>query len=153
MPKDILIWLILVVAFAVIEGATAQLTTIWFAVGSLAALIAASLECDVWLQIVICIVVSVLVLVFLRPVVKKLLVPIKTATNADMVIGQTASVTEEINNIDAKGEVRVGGLAWSARSEDGSVIHVGEMVEVLRIEGVKVFVRRTSAVEENKKED
>ncbi|MBQ9980708.1 MAG: NfeD family protein [Oscillospiraceae bacterium] len=151
MPIDILVWLVLVIAFAVIEAATAQLTTIWFAVGSLVALIAASVGADLWLQIVLCIVVSVLVLVFIRPLVKKLLIPIKSATNADMVIGKTASVTEEINNIDGKGEIRVGGLAWSARSEDGSVIHIGELVEVLRIEGVKLYVRR-AAVAENKED-
>lgn len=153
MGKDIIVWLALVVVFAIIEGATAQLLTVWFAIGSLVALIAATLYAPLWLQITLFVIVSVLVLVFLRPFVKKLLLPVKSATNADMAIGKMVKVTEEIDDIKATGEVKVGGLRWSARSEDGRNIPIGATVEVLRIEGVKLYVRPVLATENDDKSD
>ncbi len=61
-------------------------------------------------------------------------------TNADRYIGKLAVVTEEISNIDAKGQVKVDNQIWSARSQNGETISEGTKVNVLRIEGVKLIV-------------
>ena len=69
------LWLALIVVFAVIEGATTALTTVWFIGGALAALAAALLHAELWLQITLFFAVSVVLLAALRPLVKKYLRP------------------------------------------------------------------------------
>ncbi len=133
-------WIILTVVFVAVEAATVQLVTIWFAAGSLAALIAELLHAAVWLQWVVFFGVSLLTLLLTRPLVKKMTAKKIQPTNADRCIGQTATVLEEINNIAATGLVSVGGVTWTARSLNGEVIKQGETVTVKKIEGVKVIV-------------
>lgn len=135
-----LLWLILFAVFVVIEAATISLTTGWFAFGSLAALIAAALGGNVLLQIALFLSVSLLTLIFTRPLAKKWLLPKKEATNLDQIIGKQGKVTETIDNLAQTGEVFIAGKAWSARSENGTVIQEGETVSALKISGVKLIV-------------
>lgn len=139
-PVYQIIWLALLIVFAVAEAATVGLTSVWFAIGSLGALICALLGGSIWLQIGIFIVLSVVCLVALRPLAKKYLNSRVEATNADRVIGQEAQVTQDIDNIRGVGAVTIGGIPWTARSEHDTPIPAGTMVRVLRIEGVKVIV-------------
>lgn len=134
-------WAVMLVAFIVIEAVTAQLVTIWFAVGSLASLIAQMLGAEVWLQWVIFVSVSAVILAATRPLVKKFTKAKVQPTNADRCIGQTAVVTEKIDNIAGKGTVKVGGIMWTARSETGDVIDENKEVTVTKIDGVKLIVR------------
>lgn len=135
-----IVWLILLLAFAALEGITVGLTSIWFAAGALAALIAALLHGPLWLQIALFLVVSILCLLAVRPLARKYVNTQAQPTNADRVIGAEARVTEDIDNIQGKGAVSVGGIIWTARSDSDEVIPAGSLVRVLRIEGVKVFV-------------
>lgn len=136
----VLFWLVALILFAVAEAATVGLVSIWFAGGSLVALIAASLGAPLWLQIALFLVVSCILLALLRPFVRKVAMPHKTRTNADRHLGQTALVTEEIDNLKETGAVKLDGVIWTARSEDGSVIPVGTLIAVKKIAGVKVLV-------------
>ena len=140
-----IVWVVLMVVFLVVEAATAGLTCIWFAVGSLAALIAALFDALLWLQIVWFLVISFVTLYFTRPLVKKYVNSRSQPTNADMVIGKEALVTEDIDNVEATGAVSVGGKVWTARSADGGRIKSGAVVSVLRIEGVKLIVEPVPA--------
>lgn len=142
-----LIWTGLLIVFTVGEGLTVGLTAIWFAGGSLAALICALIGGPLWLQITLFIVVSALCLLAIRPLAQKYLNSKVEPTNADRVIGTEALVTEDINNIQATGAVRIGGIVWSARSENDALIPAGTLVRILRIEGVKVYVEKVK--EEN----
>ena len=135
-----IMWVALLILFLVAEGATAAVTTSWFAVGSVVALIAALLGADVWVQIVLFAVVSVACLMALRPVLRKYLDPKKVKTNVDALIGTQGLVLEKIDNISGQGRVKLGGMEWSARSENGENIEKDAVVTVVRIEGVKVFV-------------
>ena len=135
-----IVWLILLLAFAALEGVTVGLTSIWFAAGALAALIAALLHGPLWLQIALFLVVSILCLLAVRPLARKYINTQVQPTNADRVIGAEARVTEDIDNIQGKGAVSIGGIIWTARSDRDEVIPAGSLVRVLRIEGVKVFV-------------
>ena len=135
-----IVWVVLMVVFLVVEAATAGLTCIWFAIGSLAALIAALFGAQIWLQVVWFLVISFVTLYFTRPLVKKYVNSRSQPTNADMVIGKEALVTEDIDNVEATGAVSVGGKVWTARSADGVQIKAGAVVNVLRIEGVKLIV-------------
>ena len=135
-----IVWVVVMVVFLVVEAATAGLTCIWFAIGALAALIAALFGAPIWLQLVWFFVVSVVTLYFTRPLVLKYVNSRSQPTNADMVIGKEALVTEAIDNVESAGAVAVGGKVWTARSENGEPIEVGSIVTVLRIEGVKLIV-------------
>lgn len=139
-PVYQIVWLVLLILFAAAEAATVGLTSVWFAIGSLGALICALLGGSIWLQIGIFIVLSVVCLVALRPLAKKYLNNRVEPTNADRVIGQEAQVTQPIDNIQGTGAVTIGGVTWTARSEHDTPIPAGAMVRVLRIEGVKVMV-------------
>ena len=137
----ITIWAVAIVVFLVIEALTVGVASIWFALGSICALIAALLGAPEWLQVAWFVVVSVVTLIFTRPVVKKYVHSKRQPTNADRVIGMKASVREEIDNLAAKGSVVVDGKEWSARSADGEKIASGKIVTVLAIEGVKLIVK------------
>lgn len=135
-----IIWAALLTLFAVGEAVTVGLTAVWFAGGALAALIAALLGGPLWLQIGLFIVISALCLLAIRPLAQKYFNTKVEPTNADRVIGSTAPVVENINNLQAQGAVRINGMTWSARSENDAPIPAGTLVRVLRIEGVKVYV-------------
>ena len=135
-----LIWVALLVLFTVGEAVTVGLTSIWFAAGALAALICSLLNGPLWLQIALFIVVSALCLLAARPLAHKYLNTRVEPTNADRVIGSEAKVIEDIDNLQGKGAVNIGGMTWSARSENDAPIPTGTLVRVLRIEGVKVYV-------------
>ena len=134
------VWLALMIVFLVAEGATAAVTTIWFAAGALAAMIAALLGAQVWLQSVIFGAVSVVLLLALRPFIKKYITPKQTKTNIDAVIGKEGLVTERIDNVAGTGRVKLDGMEWSARSTANEPVEAGTLIKVDRIEGVKVFV-------------
>ncbi len=142
MNSMILFWLITMVLLFVIEAAVPGLVSIWFALGALAALISALLKAPVWLQIVWFVVVSILLLVLTKPLVKKVQTGKIQATNADAVIGKECFVTEEVNNVLGTGAVTVGGKTWTARNEeDSEITPVGAVKEVIRIEGVKLIIK------------
>ncbi|MCI2057768.1 MAG: NfeD family protein [Oscillibacter sp.] len=133
------IWLGAAVAFGIVEAMTVGLVSVWFALGALCALLAAALGAPLWLQILVFIVVAAAVVLAVRPLIRKFRggsIP----TNADRVVGAAAKVTETIDNENTAGAVYVDGKTWTARSADGSVIPAGTLVEVRRIEGVKLIV-------------
>ena len=136
-------WLAIVIVLLVIEIATLGLTTIWFAGGALVACIAALLHANIWVQIVLFLVVSVLLLFFTRPLAVRYMNKDRTKTNVDSMVGKEAVVTEAIDNLKAQGVVQVNGLEWTARSEESQeVIPKGAIVEVGIVDGVKLIVRK-----------
>lgn len=139
------IWLGVLVAAVVLEIATTQIVSIWFAIGALASLIAtlAGVE-QLWIQIVIFVLVSAIAVVATRPIVKRIVNKKAEPTNADMVIGKTGVVTEKIDNLAPSGMIKAGGQVWTARSADDSVIEENERVIVKEISGVKLIVIKES---------
>lgn len=138
------IWLCVLIAAIVLEAVTVGLVSIWFVPGALTAMILAFLGVPTYLQLTVFFGLSILLLVFSRTIWKKYLAR-KPAdkTNADALIGQTAIVTADIDNIHGTGEVKISGLYWSARSADGSPIPKDSLVEVLSIDGVKLICRKS----------
>ena len=144
MDTMIVVWAVLIVIFLVVEGATPGLVSIWFALGALASLLSAFLNAPLWLQIIIFVTVSCAALYFTRPLAKKFVNRKITPTNADMVIGATAVVTQRIDNITGTGAVTVGGKIWTARSATDEPIEAGTLTVVKSIEGVKLIVKMQS---------
>lgn len=146
-----LFWLVLIIVFAVIEGVTPQLVSIWFAGGALCALIVSLFGVDLWIDIVVFVGVSAVLLVLTRPLVKKRWASKTVRTNADAAIGKEAVVTARIDNTEGSGLVNLSGQIWSARSAGGEPIAEGATVLVERIEGVKLIVSEKNT--DNTKEE
>ena len=140
-------WLAAFVALAALEAATVNLVSIWFAVGALAALIAAALGAPLWLQVTVFILASALSLALTRPLARRLLARRRVPTNADRVLGQTCEVTEAIDNTAGTGAVYVDGKTWTARSRSGAPIPAGRMVQIQTVEGVKLIVTEVTEQE------
>lgn len=136
-------WLILMAVMIAIEIITLGLSTIWFAIGALAAYIAALFGADVAVQVVVFLVVSLAALFFTRPVAVRFFNnKDREKTNVDSVIGSAAKVIEKIDNFNAKGRVMLNGMEWMARSVDGSEIEAGETVVIKEVSGVKLMCEK-----------
>ena len=136
------VWLILFVIFVVAEVVTAgALVSIWFCIGSLAAMVAARAGTSVFVQIAVFLVVSIALLVLTKPFIKKVLKQKSEPTNADVIIGRIGVVIEEIDNLEEKGAVKIDGKVWTARSvAENKSIQKDSKVRIVRIQGVKVLV-------------
>lgn len=133
-------WIVVAVLFALIEGATVALVTLWFALGAVAAAIAAQLGASMLFQVGIFVVVSAVLLFATRPIVKKIGVKKPQRTNADRVIDMEGVVIKKIDDISGDGQVKISGQIWTAVSRDNESIEPGVMVKVLEIKGVKLVV-------------
>ena len=133
-------WLCLMVVFCMVEASTVTMVSLWFAAGSLAAMAVSLFHGPVWLQLIMFLAVSSILLALLRPLVRKFVTPKLTKTNIDSVIGSSGLVTVTIDNVSAKGQIKLGAMEWTARSTSGESIEAGTLVRVDRIEGVKAFV-------------
>lgn len=135
------VWLVILVALVVIELATMGLTTVWFAGGALVAALASLLHLPIFIQVILFLVVSGLLLYFTRPLAVKYFNKDRVRTNAESLVGRQAIVISEIDNLQGIGQVSVGGMEWTARSKrDDTPLPVGAVVIVLAINGVKLIV-------------
>ena len=138
----LIFWVVTFLALAVIEAITVRLVAIWFAVGSVGAFIVALMDTPFWMQVIVFLLCSLLLLLLTRPFTKGFIDKKYETSSADCVVGKTAVVIEEINNNRAQGRVMVCGTDWAARSSDDSVINAGEEVTVESVDGVKVMVSK-----------
>lgn len=137
------VWLVAMIVLLIVEASVPGLVSIWFALGAFAAMLSSLLNAPLWLQGLWFAVVSIASLWFTRPFVKKFVNSRTTPTNLDMVLGEECLVIEDIDNVLGTGAVSVGGKEWTARMEEtGSRALKGEVVTALRIEGVKLIVRK-----------
>ena len=138
-----IIWLIALIVLVIIEIISQGLTTIWFAGGSLVALISTFCGANLFVQIAIFLVVSIIMLIFTRPIAmlhfNKKVVP----TNVETLPGEVCVITEAVDNIGAKGKAELNGMEWTVRSaSEGILIPEGARAKVLRVEGVKLIVEQ-----------
>jgi len=140
---EAILWLGLMIVLLMIEIATLGLTTLWFASGSLVAFFAALLHAPVFVQVLLFLLVSIVLLYFTRPIAVRYLNKSRVKTNVETIIGKEAVVTQEINNLHAEGQVVVGGMEWTARtSTNEETIEKDAVVVVEKVDGVKLIVRR-----------
>ena len=136
----LIFWSVLLIAAIAAEFATQQLVSIWFAAGSLGALIAASLNAPVWVQLTVFTVVSLVLLICTRPILRKALRFSVKETSVRMDVGRLAVVVQDIDPVAGTGRARLNDAEWMAVSADGSVIPAGTTVRVEDIDGAKLFV-------------
>lgn len=136
-----IIWLGVVAVLLVIEAITTGLTTIWFAGGALVAGIAAYAGAGLALQLILFLCVSLVLLFFTRPLAVKYMNKGLEKTNVNSLLGKTAVVIQEIDNLAQTGQVRIGDVEWMARTDsDVQKIPVNAVVIINKISGVKLIV-------------
>jgi len=136
------VWLFLTILFGALEAVTVQIVSIWFAGGSVCAMIAYALGASETVQVIVFVISSAILLLLTRPFVKKMTKGQKVNTNADSLIGKTAVVTKKTDELGLSGEAKVAGSIWTICSSDGTPIEENEKVTVEKIEGVKLIVRK-----------
>ncbi len=134
-------WMIAMWIFIIVEVVSPNLVSLWFALGSILALIAANYKLGFEWQMVIFLIVSIILLSLLRPIYIKYIKVRNIKTNVNALIGEEGFVTADINNIESKGLVKVKGQIWSAKSQNEEIISSGTKIQVLKIEGVKLIVK------------
>lgn len=134
-----LVWLIIVILLALIEIITINLTTIWFVVSGIVALVVSLFIDNYIMQFGVFVILGVILLITTKPILTKLIKSHKVKTNLDRIIGMTGVVTEKISKND-DGEVKVDGKKWTAYAD--KAIKKGDLVKVLEIKGVKIKVER-----------
>jgi membrane protein implicated in regulation of membrane protease activity len=141
MNSWLVIWLAVAAVMIIAEIASMGLTSIWFAGGALVAAIIAQCGGHWALQLVCFAAVSVVLLIFTRPLFAKHIMKTNEKTNVESLIGEKAIVKERIDNVKAEGAAMVNGLEWTARSADDTVIEAGSTVEIVEVRGVKLIVK------------
>jgi len=136
-----IIWAVLIVFFTLVEAFTLGLTSIWFAVGSLAALIASALGLSFAIQFISFITVAVILLIYTRPVARKVFKVGQNKTNVDALIGKRGYVVKPIL-LKEVGQVKLNGQIWTAKGEEHETYDMDQEVEVLAIEGVKLIIKK-----------
>ena len=136
------VWIAVLVLSLVSEALTTDLVAVWFFPSSLVAVILAVCGVPWYVQLPVFLVIGIALIIATRPLCKRWLDGKRVKTGTELLLGQTVLVTEEICNMEERGEVKLNGLFWSARAEDPAmIIAVGTQVSVLDIQGVKVIVR------------
>lgn len=132
-------WLIIVLLLVFIEASTVNLTTIWYIISGIAALISSIFTNSILIQFSIFVLFGTLLLITTRKTLLKMLKNKNEQTNLDRVINMNGIVTEKIEK-NKNGEVKVDGKKWTAYSEEE--LDVDTIVKVLEINGVKLKVEK-----------
>lgn len=139
----IIIWFAVIIIAALIEINTMDLASIWFSAGALVSFILAIAKINAFVQVGVFLVVSLLLLLSIRPIVKNYLKTNVISTNTDRLVGKVAICTKDIF-AGERGEVKIDGKYWLAASSGTEDILLDDKVEVLAIEGVKLIVNGIS---------
>ncbi|MBP5695738.1 MAG: NfeD family protein [Treponema sp.] len=139
-------WLAICVVCIVIEVSTLSLTTIWFAIGAFAMVFISMIAMPFQYQLLIFTAISVILMIFTRPIAVKKLAVKRSATNSDSIIGKKAIVTEKITPLE-KGAIKVNGLIWTAKVQDESEFAAGDLCEIVSIEGATAVVKKADSVQ------
>ena len=135
-------WLVFLIILLIVEIITVGLTSIWFAGGALAALVAAMAGIPPVIQVILFLAVSVTLLIFTRPFALKYVKPHNVKTNYEELIGKEVQITQRIDNREGTGKAVFNGQEWTARSmTDDTVWEAGAVAHVAEIRGVKLLVK------------
>ena len=149
-----IIWIALIIIFAVVEIITIGLTSIWFAGGAFVALLAAGIGIGPVGQFFIFAVVSTVLLLFTRPWALKYMKPKLVKTNYEAAINKNVCLTETVDNIKGTGTAVLNGQEWTARAyEDGKIFEAGSIVKIKEIRGVTLYVEESDAMPEREKKE
>ena len=135
------IWLIASGIFFICEIITVGFLVFWLGVGALIAMLVSFFTSNIIIQMSVFVISSGLLILLTRPLVNKISKKDVVPTNVYSLIGKKAVVTEDIDWVTGKGQIKFEGEIWSAKSKEQVNIPVGSEVEIVSIEGVKAFVK------------
>lgn len=137
-----IVWLAIFVLAIIIETFTSDLVSIWFAGGAMVALIISFIPgVDWWIEVIIFIVISTVMILGLRPLAKKLLKTNITNSNIDEMAGKKGIMIKGYDELN-HGEVKINGIIWTAiNADEGKAIPQGTKVVVVAVNGNKLIVR------------
>jgi membrane protein implicated in regulation of membrane protease activity len=134
------LWLIVALAFAVLEIRTTAFFSLWFGIGALAAAIAGYFHAGVEIQLLLFAAVSLVLVLSTRRIAKRWNNSDQSiVTGVERVIGQDGRVIRAISGTDV-GQVKVEGEIWTSVSATGEPIARGASVRVLAVRGVRLVV-------------
>lgn len=136
------IWLAVTIIAVLIELATPQLISIWFAAAGVVGILFSFIPgLPWWGEVIIFAAVAIVLIFTLRPFIKKRLKSNKLKTNIDRIIGQKVRMLSQAD-FDNLGTAKLGDVVWSVKSEDeATVLRVDEIVEIVEVEGNKLIVK------------
>lgn len=137
-----IVWIAVIIILTAIEILSVNLTTIWFVVSGVVALLFSFVNDNYLIQFTIFVILGVILLITTKPILVKKLKHNHESTNLDRVINMEGVVTEKITKTNP-GEVKVDGKKWTAQSN--KTINEGEIVKVLEINGVKLRVEKVES--------
>ncbi len=138
-------WFYIFLGFLLIELMTINLVTIWFAAGALIASFVAYYGQPYYIQMMVFLAVSVALLIPLKPWAQKTFNASRAKTNLDALVGKTAVVEQMIDTANELGKVKLDGMEWSAKTDNlEEIIPAGELVKVVKVEGVKLIVKKAA---------
>ena len=138
-----MVWLAAMIILIIIEIVTVGLTTIWFAIGALVAIIVSMLGGGIILQMTVFLFISLGMLIFTRPLAMRYINNTRTRTNYEGIIGKVVRITQDVDNIAEKGCAVVNGQEWAVRAvDDRSRIAAGSLAKVVDIKGVRLIVEK-----------
>lgn len=135
------IWLIASGIFFICEIITVGFLVFWLGVGALIAMLVSFFTSNIIVQMSVFVISSGLLIFATRPLVNKISRKDVVPTNVYSLIGKKAIVTEDIDWVTGKGQIKFEGEIWSAKSKEQVNIPAGSEVEIVSIEGVKAFVK------------
>ena len=136
------VWLGIFVLALIIEGLSSELFSVWFAFGSLVALIVSLIPGVAWwVQLIVFTVVSVATLCALRPILMRFMKQNAMNSNVDSLIHKKGKMTKGCDEFN-HGEVKVSGVLWTAiAQEPTNPIESNTVVEIVAIDGNKLIVK------------
>jgi membrane protein implicated in regulation of membrane protease activity len=134
------LWLAVLIIGVILEAVTLSLTTIWFAISALIVYVFALIGVPFYIQVVLFFVISIVLLIFTKPIAKKYLKIGHEKTNVDSIIGKIGIVVVPIDTMKNQGQIKIKGQTWSARTKNGELIDIDKQVKILAVEGVKLIV-------------
>ena len=136
------VWLAVVAVSLIVEFFTWDLTSIWFAVAGLVALIMSAIDGINWVwQLGVFIVISAVLIIFVRQICRKLLLKSDEKTNVDAFIGKKAKLLTAVGENENFGTVKFNGVVWNATTENGNKLEKDTEVEVVKVDGNKMIVK------------
>lgn len=153
MEKMVYMWLLGIIVLAAFEAISLSLTTVWPLFGCIVALVFEVCGAPLWAQLIAFIISTTLLYAATRPIINKYFKLGQQKTNIDALVGEKCVVISDISNIEGKGQIKLKGQVWSARSETGEDFKAGDLVKAVRLAGVCIYVTAWQPEEQSEQPD
>ena len=137
-----LYWIVIAIVCGVIEIASSGFWFLWLSLSALLVALGAKFDllAALNIQLITFSICTILFILFTRPLMLKFFSTNDVLSNVDALVGQQGQVVKPISPLEP-GQVKLNGEIWTAISEED--IKISSPVEVVRIEGVKLIVKKS----------